>query len=429
MEYIDGQTLNKWLDDIMLNGFDFNEKDPLIACVGNNGGTSDYDIMIGFLEAVQIQVSVLKNNKGLSEDTLVYPIVFCMRHCIELGIKINIRTLLDFKCLSVRIASNTVADVKNNLHIHDIEILAGMLNDLSKIDSRYSNLMGDLTTRLAEYFFDKKGDMFRYAESTEEQGNLENVDISHVAILTLYMNFKDIMGILNKLYYKASSLNEEYELNEFTKTCSRQDLIDISKKLPLFSQWNTAAFDEAKAQIKAEYEIGSKEFSQIVDVIKNNRNFSINYGKEIIFGDMSLEKWQAYKMLVKDYSSRDRKDTLILSEIDEDFISNVQRDAQADKMLAEILSNQDLVLLLSFYDISYENEYPELLEPFYNHFIEEKYNRRYLINKLKKEEAYAHVLRGLTMCGQYTYLQYLGVIDDVSVEDYALSRRDTICHD
>ena len=166
-----------------------------------------------------------------------------------------------------------------------------------------------------------------------------------------------------------------------------------------------------------------------MDVIKNNRNFSINYGKEIIFGDMSLEKWQAYEMLVKDYSSRDRKDTLILSEIDEDFISNVQRDAQADKMLAEILSNQDLVLLLSFYDISYENEYPELLEPFYNHFIEEKYNRRYLINKLKKEEAYAHVLRGLTMCGQYTYLQYLGVIDDVSVEDYALSRRDTICHD
>ena len=31
MEYIDGQTLNKWLDDIMLNGFDFNEKDPLIG--------------------------------------------------------------------------------------------------------------------------------------------------------------------------------------------------------------------------------------------------------------------------------------------------------------------------------------------------------------------------------------------------------------
>lgn len=141
----------------------------------------------------------------------------------------------------------------------------------------------------------------------------------------------------------------------------------------------------AKAQIKAKYAIGSKEFSQIVDLIKNNRVFSINYGKEIIFGDMSSEKWQAYKNLVKDYSSRERIDTLILSQLDENIIFNVQREAQADKLLAEILSNQDLVLLLSFYEISYENEYPELLERFYNHFIEEKYNRRYLIDKLKKK--------------------------------------------
>lgn len=72
----------------MISGFDFNEKDPLIACVGINGGTSDYDIMRGFFEAVKIQIIALKNNKGLPEDILVYPIVFCMRHCIELGIKI-----------------------------------------------------------------------------------------------------------------------------------------------------------------------------------------------------------------------------------------------------------------------------------------------------------------------------------------------------
>ena len=64
-----------------------------------------------------------------------------------------------------------------------------------------------------------------------------------------------------------------------------------------------------------------------------------------------------------------------------------------------ILSKKDLVLLLSFYEITYENELPELLERFYNHFIEENYNRRYLINKLKKEDAYYHVIRGLTLCG------------------------------
>lgn len=414
----------------MISGFDFNEKDPLIACVGNNGGTSDYDIMRGFFEAVQIQVLALKNNKGLSEDTLVYPIVFCMRHCIELGIKINIRTLLEMKCSSVRIAPAIIGEVKSNFHIHDIENLAGMLSDLSVIDFRYSNLIGDLMIRLAEYFFDKKGDMFRYADSTEEQGNLENVDISHVSILTLYQNFKEIIDILNKLYSKASTLKEEYELNEFTKTCSRENLLDISKALPLCSKWNTEAFDEAKAQIKAKYGIGSKEYSQIVDLIKSNRAFSINYGRELIFGELPSEKWNAYKNLVNNNCNRDRIDTLVLSELNEDIIANIQKEAKLDKTLAENLSNQDLVLILSFYEISYENEYPELLEPFYNHFIEEKYNRRYLINKLKKEEAYAHVLRGLTMCGQYTYLQYLGVIDDdVSVEDYALSRRDTICHD
>lgn len=63
----------------MDNPFKFHEEDGIIACVGNNGGTTDEDIRNGFKRTVEILIKSLKVSQEV-EDLLVYPIVYNARH-------------------------------------------------------------------------------------------------------------------------------------------------------------------------------------------------------------------------------------------------------------------------------------------------------------------------------------------------------------
>lgn len=74
----------------MDNPFEFHEEDGIIACVGDNGGTTDDDIRNGFKRTVEILIKSLKVSQEV-EDLLVYPIVYNARHSIELSLKLLLR--------------------------------------------------------------------------------------------------------------------------------------------------------------------------------------------------------------------------------------------------------------------------------------------------------------------------------------------------
>ena len=71
---------------------EFHEEDTIIACVGDNGGTTDEDIRNGFKRTVELLTESLKTGSEV-EDLLVYPIVYNARHSIELSLKIVIKML------------------------------------------------------------------------------------------------------------------------------------------------------------------------------------------------------------------------------------------------------------------------------------------------------------------------------------------------
>lgn len=50
----------------MDNPFEFHEEDGIIACVGNNGGTTDEDIRNGFKRTVELLTESLKNGQELT---------------------------------------------------------------------------------------------------------------------------------------------------------------------------------------------------------------------------------------------------------------------------------------------------------------------------------------------------------------------------
>ena len=74
---------------LSLNPFEYNWESEHIACVGENGGTDNDTILTGFRDAAIILINKIKNEHG-TEDELIYPLVFSIRHSIELSLKIII---------------------------------------------------------------------------------------------------------------------------------------------------------------------------------------------------------------------------------------------------------------------------------------------------------------------------------------------------
>ena len=73
-----------------------------------------------------------------------------------------------------------------------------------------------------------------------------------------------------------------------------------------YEEWRTEKFKEVKDEIKQEYHLGSKEFSEAVNLIKKNRFFSENIGCEKIFGTITQEELKEYASLVKYYSRKEQ---------------------------------------------------------------------------------------------------------------------------
>ena len=119
------------MKNISKSAFKFDENSRFIACVGNNGGTTDFDIMLGFYDAVKCMQNSLST---LIEDTIVYPLVFCERHCIEFGLKIIIKNILAFDCSKIRIKTADKKDIKEKLKHHNIRDLYKSLKKLDVVD-------------------------------------------------------------------------------------------------------------------------------------------------------------------------------------------------------------------------------------------------------------------------------------------------------
>ena len=120
----------------MDNPFEFHEEDGIIACVGDNGGTTDDDIRNGFKRTVEILIKSLKVSQEV-EDLLVYPIVYNARHSIELSLKIVIKMLWELeRKKKISHSVEFIAERKKKLHTHNIEELYKMACENKNIDRR-----------------------------------------------------------------------------------------------------------------------------------------------------------------------------------------------------------------------------------------------------------------------------------------------------
>lgn len=389
----------------MENPFEFHEEDTIIACVGDNGGTTDEDIRNGFKRTVELLTESLKTGSEV-EDLLVYPIVYNARHSIELSLKIVIKMLWRIEeKKGICYSEEVLKERKKELHTHSIECLYKLACDKKNIDRRIPAYFENIEDMIYFYYFDEEGDAFKYELNKEDEPHMIKNKISHVSIELLETEFKEVMKKFDDLIYFLDNCIFEYSLGTFTKSLSRADIWDISKRLPVYEEWRTEKFKEVKDEIKQEYHLGSKEFSEAVNLIKKNRFFSENIGCEKIFGTITQEELKEYASLVKYYFEKNKFKEGNVTEWYK--LDGVQQNAEILKKYLSNSSMETLNTLLCFYDMSNSSLAVEKLEDVYEYIVGSSFDEMYIIRKLKQKNACLRIINGMKKCGQVTYAKQL----------------------
>lgn len=389
----------------MDNPFEFHEEDAIIACVGENGGTTDEDIRNGFKRTVELLTESLKDGQEV-EDLLVYPIVYNARHSIELSLKIVIKMLWEIEeKKGIKYSDEIIAERKKKIHTHNIEELYKMACENKNIDRRIPAYFENIEDMIRFYYFDEEGDAFKYELNKENQPHMIKNKISHISIVLLETEFKEVMEKFDELIYFLRNCMDEYSLGTFTKNLSRTDIWDISKRLPDYEEWKTEEFREIKEEIKQEYRLGSKEFSEAVNLIKQNRLFSANIGCEKIFGTITEEELKEYASLVKYYFEKNKSKEGNVTEWHK--LDGVQQNAEILKKYLSNSSIETLNTLLCFYDMSNSSLAVEKLEDVYDYIVGSSFDEVYIIRKLKQKNACLRIINGMKKCGQVTYTKQL----------------------
>lgn len=382
------------------SAFVFNENSKLIACVGSNGGTDNNIIQRGFVSAVHLLYEGISN--GESEDTLIYPLSYCIRHSIELSLKIildSIKTLYSYK-------NNTLPQKLKRVYTHDFSKLNSIIKDFYTIDRRIPPLYNPCENYLKDFYFDHTNEAFRYSTNHDNKPILESKEITHIPIDILKKKFDDLITILNHLIFELEVMIEEYNTRAFTKELSRQDLLDISKLLPDRKDWDNDKFNEIKEKIITEYELSDKQFSNALRLIESHPEFSININIEHLFKNIPLYDLQRYATLVFESDKCNKEPKCNSDNLSQLMLSSPEKNKYLLSIMKNI-SDTTLNVLMSFRDIARNNQFSDSLESNYQYMCSSNSKDDYLLDKLEKLQTCNYILIAMKRCGQKTYYNTL----------------------
>lgn len=162
--------------------------------------------------SVNILYNYLQEKKMQEKDLLAIPLLFMMRHTLEIGLKAQIGSLINFSACD---------DSKNSLMSHDLEKLIKAFSiHFNKCVEKYKiskDIKNDFNKRFVKLEkivtrfdeMDKKGDTFRYPKNKNGEGNME-LDVT-VNLLEIKNYFDEVMTLL---YFTDSVISEYVEVEK-----------------------------------------------------------------------------------------------------------------------------------------------------------------------------------------------------------------------
>ena len=185
--------------------------------------------------------------------------------------------------------------------------------------------------------------------------------------------FEFFLETLSKIY-------DEYCTLTYTSKLSREQLRDISNKVPKPLEFNEK-IKRFKCEIMDEYDISSSDFDKALKIIKQHPEFSWNMGKELLickFSDNSL-------LLLKECSRGENDWMLEYKNIpDDEFYA--------------LLSYKELGRFPSLYNFS---------EEFSSIFNDFKSSLRLDVYALTPSVDLEYIIAGMEMCCQNKYATFL----------------------
>ncbi len=383
------------------NPFEYHETDLYVACVGENGGTENFDIREGFKSSVNIMIEAVEN--GEYEDTMIYPVVYNARHSIELSLKI----VLEYIIYIYNIKNKTfLEEDKKNIFTHDIELLDSIIMKYYRVDNRIVTKYDIIRPYLEDYYFDKKGDVFKYELDHDGKPHLISQGISSISYDVLKRKFNEVMVLFDNLIFEVMYLNKEYSMGTFTKKLSRDSIKEIAQKLPSYVSWKDARFKEIKEKIKAEYSINSNELSDIINLIKNHCEFCTYIGMELKIGDIPEKELRAYVRLVMEMNGQSLYTNEVkvrCSNMSEINLLEIQKTAIKREELSKDISDNTFRLLMLFREYGRSRElFVERKDRIYD-VVAQSYVRHDMVRKSEKKDVFKKILLGMKRCGQITY--------------------------
>lgn len=387
---------------LTLKPFSYNN-DKFIACVGENGGTDDEAILEGFKTAAHLIIDNIIEQHG-TEDVLIYPLVFSIRHCVELALKISINRILEI----LRIKGEPLPFPTKKLHTHSIESLSKSIRSLFSVDKRIEPLLQVALQYSEDYFFDDKGDAFRYEKDLDGNDNLKLREISRISIGVLKEKFSRMMILFGNALAVLQDIIVEYSVGTFTKELSRDDIARVAQSLLPRTKWSDPEFDDCRKALKEKYQIGSNKLSKVIKIIEKHPLFSSYIGVSIPLGTIKESELICYANLVK--WSHDQAMSEKTEECDmRELLRVLPREEHKRIQIAEEISDEALYSLVAFGDmIQCADMYCENYIKHYEHFKnDDEIRRDYILHKVEKYNFSLLIIKGMEFCGQTEYLKVL----------------------
>jgi len=335
----------------------------LNACVGNNGWSDLNTYRKGYDEAVATMALAAINHQ-VHIDTIIYPLVFSARHSIELFLKHAIQAI-------GRSRKNLAVTDDKLIKTHNLHDLWELFKDSAeKFDRRLNSFITNSNEIVMDFSaIDLTAETFRYPYSQNDEKHLKKTPVINIGIF--YTRYKELSDNFNKTSFILENLIDEYKKGTFTKNLSRNDINEISNRIPIKSEWESEPFIQEKNKIITEYNLSNRNFSEALNIIKNHREFSSNIGVEIPINYITPTKLDLF---IKEWKTTQE----LISKIDHDYGMNPTTNKLELDFKALIHNNYtheeiaDLSTLLELGSLQYYSEdYEYLLKDFLNGNTEE----------------------------------------------------------
>ncbi|WP_418609550.1 hypothetical protein [Gluconobacter cerinus] len=323
------------------------------ACIGRQGDELNY--IDGYIEAaIELLRVVIDGKQYGKRDTLVLPILYTTRHGVELSLKYIIDILHKNSLIKESIQKN-----------HDIKYTFTIIENKNIGDEKIRHILNELRPYIMSlHKIDDDGQQFRYANTREGELSLASKENCNLELVR--KSVLNIHELLNSLRNRISDYTDECHTQTFTKKCSRLDIKHIALMLPYEKTWSQSTqFIESKEKIMERFDLSRRNFSEIINLIKKNREFAGYIGIEWDFlyiseNDLiiSFNKWY-------DAHNRSYVPTTICFSDKKSISDAVNAYSIADKNYEELaskLTHEQCCDMESLYYIGRENVFCEQYE-------------------------------------------------------------------